>query len=255
MILKIDHIAFCSPRFDEDVRQFESLGYRTEFKEKGLRDLDNKRGFMQNFTGQLDMALLLRPGSIGIELLNHGHVVESPSRLLPVLEGMSADGARTGDTLRVIGTVFEKVKSGTWEFFIQEGADMQEIRCDKVVAETDDIPSAVRFWSGLGFKSMAADKEGAFLEFPPFLGSATVRMYLRKSERPASQCWLDSEGFNCLAFFSSDAQKDRQRFGELGMGPTEMNRFRVNGKDLCIYWLRGPGGEVAEVIGFASSRP
>jgi len=248
MILKIDHIAFCSARFEADVQRFESVGYTVQFKEKGLRDLENKRPFMREFSGELDMALLLRAGSIGIELLNHGHTIEEPSYVLPVLEGQATAREPGGDTFSFNGSSFAQVSNGPENFFVDENG-ANDFRCDKVVVEAEDIPTAARFWGRLGFKPLAVEERAASLEFRSFLGGGTVRMFLRKSAGTAPRCWLDGYGFNCLAFFSSDAAKDRKHFTEFGMNPTEPNSFRVNGKDLRIYWVRGPAGEVAEVIG------
>lgn len=250
MILKIDHLAFCSPHLDEDLRTFGILGYEALFVEKDLRDLENKQPFMKHFSGHLDMALMTRRGSISIELLNHGHVVAEDSYVLPVFEGALFDVERSEDSSVVHGCSFVKARSDLLkaEFFILEGVRATEFVCNKVIVDADNIERASDFWCSLGFKPAAAGEPVTHLEFrSPFM-EGTYQLYIRKRESPLNQFVLDSQGFNCIAFISTDAEKERRRFDQLGMEPTEPYPFRVNGKDLCIFWVRGPSGEIVEVI-------
>jgi hypothetical protein len=87
------------------------------------------------------------------------------------------------------------------------------------------------------------------LKFYSLLGRATFELYIRKNPGPATRRLLDARGFNCIAFVSSDAEKDRRKFERLGVRTTESNRFRVGGRDLAIFWLQGPGGEIVEIVG------
>lgn len=253
MILKIDHIAFSTPHLDEDIKTFETLGYHVKFIEKNLRDLENKQSFMSHFSGQVDMALMTRPGSIGIELLNHGHVVEERSFILPVLEGVFFDVKRTGDSFSVDGCFLSRAWSDLLnaEIFIQEGVMPAEFRCNKVVVDADNTERGAEFWCSLGFKPVAAGEGVTHLEFKSPFAEETCQLYIRKGEPRPNQSLLDSHGFNCIAFISTDTEKEKRRFQKLGMKPTESVLFQVNGKELNIFWLCGPCGEIVEVIGLA----
>ena len=253
MIVKIDHIAFGSSDLEKDLNWFQSLGYGAQFKEKSLKDLENKRPFMHQFSGDLDMALLQRPGSLAIELLDHQHTVSQPGHLLPVMEGTVDGGEPTGDVWKMGELTAARLRNESFDFFVSENDDRAGFRCDKVIVETADIAASAEYWKVLGFKECSTNHEAAKLEYRSPFGGTGYYIYLRKTYGQMMPYQLDSRGFNCLAFFSSDAEKDRQRFMGAGMNPTAPNRFRVNGKDLSIYWLPGPHGEVAEIIGLAKS--
>jgi hypothetical protein len=255
MIVKIDHIAFGTTNFAQDLNWLRSLGYQAKFQERGLRDLENKRGLMHEFSGKLDMALLEQPGSLPVELLDHGHVVSQPGQLLPVLESNLVGGNPTGDqwTTETL-TVTKVTYNEGFDYYANTRSDASEFRCDKLIVETADIDASVRFWSALGFKRIASHNADApCLEFRSFVGQSNCRIYLRHSTRRASPYQLDAHGFNCLAFFSSDAAKDQERLQRNGFVCTDTNPFRVNGKNLLIFWVQGTGGEVAEIVSLAKA--
>lgn len=252
MIVMIDHLAFGSLGVDEDLGRFREFGYEAAFIERNLRDIGNKRPFMSHFGGQLDMALLKRQGSLSIELLDHGHTVSEGSYLHPVLEGVTHDLERLDDSLVVSETTFVKVRSEMLRaaFFVQEGPVSPDFSCRKVIADANDLEQSAAFWNRLGFKSAGVADGVTQLRFRSPLGG-DCEMYLREKRNGSDPPLLDDHGFNCIAFFSSDTKKDRQKFERLDMQPTEADRFHVGGKDLAIFWLRGPGREVVEVIGLA----
>ena len=251
MIVKIDHLAFSSLNLQEDMGTFGSLGYETLFVEKDLRDLENKRPFMKNFSGQLDMALMTRKGSISVELLNHGHVAAEDSYLFPVLEGTCLKMDRVRDAFAAGSGSFVRVKSSLLkaDVFVPEGVRPAEFVCNKVVVDADNIERSADFWCSLGFKRVAAGEQDTHLEFrSPFM-EGIYHLYIRKAKPRQDTCLLDSQGFNCIAFVTTDTDKERGRFDKLGIECTEADPFRVNTKDLRIFWLRGPCGEIVELIG------
>ncbi|MGO9138311.1 MAG: hypothetical protein ACLP9S_15345 [Syntrophales bacterium] len=253
MILKIDHLAFSSLNFEDDLKTFSAIGYNIYFVEKGLRDLENKRDLMKDYSGYLDMALMNRKGSISIELLNHGHVVDEDSYVLPILEGTRIDTEIIDDVMTINGCSFVKAKSNYLKagFFIAEKDNATEFCCNKLIVDADNVEKAAAFWCCLGFKPASVGPALANLEFKTPFSDERFQLYIRRKVLGAKKFILDSHGFNCIAFFSTDAEKDRKRFAKLGLEPTEDNLFRVNGKDLSIFWLLGPCGEIVEVISLA----
>lgn len=253
MIIKIDHLAFCTVHMRDALKAFATLGYEVHFKEDGLRDLDNKKIFMKRFSGKLDMALMNHSGSISIELLNHGHAIVEDSYILPVLEGVPVETDQVGDSIVSCNYSFARVKCSSLkaEFFIMEGTRPTEFRCNKVIVNSYNIEKSTDFWCRLGFRIVSVDDIFTQLEFKVPLSDESYRLYIRKKEPQTNVFRLDTQGFNCIAFVSTDTEKDGRRFEGLGMRPTETNLFRVNGKDLRIFWLPGPCGEIVEIIGLA----
>ncbi|MGD1102103.1 MAG: VOC family protein [Terriglobia bacterium] len=251
MIIKIDHLAFSSLDLQEDLGTFGSLGYEALFVEKDLRDLESARPFMKHFSGHVDMALMTRPGSISVELLHYGHVAAEDSYLFPVLEGTCLNMERVRDAFVADGGSFVRSKSSLLkaDFFVPEGIQPAEFVCNRVVVDADDIESSADFWCSLGFKRVATGEQITHLEFrSPFM-KGIYHLSIRKREPRQARCLLDSQGFNCIAFVTTDTDKERKRFDKLGMECTEAEPLRVNTKDLRIFWLLGPCGEIVELIG------
>ena len=122
MILKIDHLAFCTTQMEQAIKAFETLGYDVHFAETGLRDLDNKKDLMRHFSGTLDMTFMTRRGSISIELLDHGHATVGDSYILPVFECVVVDVKKLEDSFAASNRVLSRVKSDLLkaEFFVPE---------------------------------------------------------------------------------------------------------------------------------------
>jgi hypothetical protein len=253
MIIKIDHIAYASKNLDEAIGVFKKIGYEIGFIEKNLRDLNNKRHFMAHFSGDLEMAFMNRQGSIGIELINHGHTVEKESYFFPVFEGLSMNTGSALDSFVFEGNSFNKTESYSLKahLFILEDAGSSRFRCNKVIAEVADIEKSAEFWAYLGFKMIKVREDVAKMEFKtPIIGDA-YHLYLRKNKSGPASCYLDSHGFNCIAFICSNANKELRKFEIRGIESSDINLFRVNGKDLKIFWIKGPCGEIVEIIGLA----
>lgn len=253
MIVKIDHIAFATDDIDRDIALLSDHGYSVRFVEKGLHDLDNKRTYMERFDGQLDMALLCHPHNVDIEVLDHGHVAEAPSYVLPILE--PGEFQDLGDTIATEGTRFTRVYDANLraELFICGNASAGSIG-STLVAETDNLKTSAAFWERFGFRRTNNGDDVIRLEYPALLSGGICQMLLRRTDRCKSRFLLDGRGFNCIAFFSSNVRKDHFGFEEKGLGPTAINPLRIDGKDLDIFWVRGPYGELVEVIGLAKQR-
>ena len=257
MILKIDHLAFCTTHMEHAIKAFETLGYDLHFKETGLRDLENKKDLMQHFSGTLDMTFMTRRGSISIELLDHGHATPGDSYILPVLECALFDVQALDDSFAGSKHAFLRVQSDLLktQFFIPKEMRTVGFQCNTAIAETDNLEQSAVFWRHLGFNPISIDHQVTHLEFKAPLSKECFQLFLRKKDSRTKQFGLDTQGFNCIAFMSTDTEKDRRKFESMGMAPTETNLFRVNGRDLYIFWTRGPGGEIVEIIGLTGSLP
>jgi hypothetical protein len=236
-----------------DIKMFRSFGYEPLFIEKGITDLQNKKRFMRHFNGLLDMAFLSQQGSISIELLDHRHVVQESSYVLPVLEGTGlaidqSPDLYMYDNLSFVKTAAPSLKSG---FYVPQAPDTSDVVCNKLIADTTNIEKSAEFWGRLGFKPILIDESAAHLKFSTPFSDGAYHLFLRKIEQPANHYCLDSCGFNCIAFISTDAEKEANKFSKTGIDATEVNHFKVNGKELKILWLHGPSGEIVEIISLA----
>jgi hypothetical protein len=120
-----------------------------------------------------------------------------------------------------------------------------------MIVDAADVENAAILWTYLGFSSVAANKQWAHLKFKDFTANLTFELFIRSKNTGGQQFYLDQQGFNCLAFICTDAEREKRRFEKLNIEASKLNRFRVNGKELKIFWLRGPCREIIEVISLA----
>lgn len=251
MIIGIDHLAFGSHPLHDDLAGFCRLGYQAAFVETALDDLPNKQRLMHRFSGRLQMALLRHPDGLGIELVDHGHVTPGTSFLHPVFEGVPLDAEADEHPLEILGRRFLKVRSGLSgaEFFVPDEPVTTQFRCNQLIVDAADLDRAADFWQHFGFRQIAREPGAMQLGFRSLLGGGSCVMNLHQHRGATPRYVLDSRGFNCIAFVSSDPARDRVKFERTGLRMTEPNRFHAGGKELTIFWIEGPAGEIVEIIG------
>jgi catechol 2,3-dioxygenase-like lactoylglutathione lyase family enzyme len=108
-------------------------------------------------------------------------------------------------------------------------------------AVVSDAPASRAFWSELGFREGA---DGA-LEFPAPVASLRLRLALE--ERPGVEPGtVDADGCVVVALLSTDAAADARG--------AETWTETVDGRDLKVGMLRGPGGEPIEMLQLPRTR-
>lgn len=110
----------------------------------------------------------------------------------------------------------------------------------------NSFENSYKFWT----KGMGFSKNGdIYNKFSPFLKwNCRIKLIPFKGN---TNCFLDGDGVSCLAFFSTDLNKDTSLLlqGENYCTKHSGNfNLTVNGKNLMINIVRGPSGELVELI-------
>lgn len=95
-----------------------------------------------------------------------------------------------------------------------------------------------QFWAALGFR------DGKF--FSPLTGD--IRLQIEPDEK-MSLALADDAGFNCIGFIAGALDADRVRLMETGFTATDISNITLNGRSMRIAFVRGPSGELVELIG------
>ncbi|MEK6979798.1 MAG: hypothetical protein AABW86_06245 [Candidatus Micrarchaeota archaeon] len=231
MIIQIDHIAFSSMNFAEHIRILQSLGYLLKFSSTGKKNMEIKRSLLREFGESHDLALLTHVSSIPIELLNHGHVNTSEGYIFPLFDNAP------DEFLKSIG-VGAGVSSYNGSF-----------RFNKFVVKTSDVRKSADFWKNFGFREISCGSEAALLEFRSPLSKVSCTIFLKHDTAVENQKYfLDDMGFNCIAFISNSAKKEREALIKNGIKTTEIEQFTSNNTPLNVFFAIGPAGEVVEII-------
>jgi hypothetical protein len=108
-----------------------------------------------------------------------------------------------------------------------------------VTATVSDAAASRAFWTGLGFR------DGELLEFPGPLPSMRLALALR--ERPdAEPATVDADGCVLVTLLSTDVETDA--------AGADTWTETIDGRELRIGMIRGPGGEPVEILQLPKAR-
>jgi membrane-bound inhibitor of C-type lysozyme len=221
MIVQFDHIALTGTAMDTQTRILELMGYEQVFSSEQVPNPEIKRPFMQVWCDHHTLALYRREGSIPIEIIGYEHTSRGHSRydLKQVPNGRltQADEDDTApDSVDALDTVvLETVSpSATCEFFRTLGLEQSDPRT-------------------LTFESPLTD--------PTFVE-------LREASSASGETYLDTPGYPCLAFVTTDIEAELARLDKAGYDVTAVETIALPEKTLEIGFVMGPTGEPVELV-------
>ncbi len=215
MIIKIDHLALSSRDIDRDAKLLEEKGYKIIFKEKSAINLKIKENLLRRFNKFHDLCLLGSENSAPIEIIDHYHINDQQGYMLPIYENTDN-------------------KDKTLHF-------------NTALIKTNKFNESIEFWKLFGFKEIKRENNIFTLEFKSPINRTNFSIKIKKdhhNKRPL----LDDRGFNCIAFVSNSAQKEREFLVSKGIKTTPIEEPIINGKPLNIFFAIGPSGELVEVL-------
>jgi len=251
MIIKIDHVAVSSMSFDKHVDILKSVGYKSVFVEKDIKNLQIKCPLLKNFHETHDLALLTSIGNFNIELINHRHINANYGYINPLFEfehisnQLIKDYRETYSGDAFVREVGIKDLDALSKLNNLDGTDFQ---FNKIILKTKDIQKSIEFWECFGFKVFKADNDFAVMDFKSLFDTGKYTIYLQKSNTTENEYFLDDKGFNCIAFVSNSATHEKQILSDKGIKTTEIEKLILNGKELNIFFARGNFGEFVEII-------
>ena len=114
---------------------------------------------------------------------------------------------------------------------------------DKIEISSNDIKQSKMFWSNLGFKETETPEEMSFFSI---LDRKNYLIKLKKSEN--KHHFLDDEGYNCIAFITNSAEKERQNLIKKGFAPSNIEKLCVNNNNMKIFFIQNNNNELVERI-------
>lgn len=242
MIIGMDHIALSTVNAAEDARGLMPLGYGVKFLQRGVPNAPQKQAFLREYRPQHTIAYCRNGRGLAIELTEHG-----PQTYAPV--------------------------GGYGVYAFAE--DPQILRGVSLV--TADPASSLRFWhDGLGLEPLRRESGQPVIPHPfthlvpPALQADNVaaashrlaacapapswcmELALVEGDGRSRLPMLDDAGFTCLCLLSTSIERDLAKAVRAGgTEATPVFPLEVNGRLLSVAMLRGPTGEIVELIQFA----
>jgi len=260
MIVGIDHVALSCTDISAAIERLSGEGFTPVFVEKSLQNHPAKKPFLTHYSETHAIAYMRAPAGVAIELTCHSSTVASAAEHAgyQVLLGATLKSSTAAEA-DAVSTFWSrqrqsKLKRAVWAPFdtsvcVEEGADC---RIKAVLLETSQLDASVRFWTeGLGFKASASGnvdgRRWSGLKFISPVPAFNLDLVLVEASGAANTSQLDRAGFPCVALLSNNLAADLEK-PALKTHPAESFSLSVNGKFLNIALLRGPSGEIVELI-------
>lgn len=248
MIIQIDHIALATNNFKKSTEILSGLGYKNKFYEENKKNSSIKKDLVKYFSDTHNLSLFLKENNIGIELLDHFKSSGKNGYITPLFENIPDKFIERKETGNFLESAM--VRELNTPVYIRKNTEISGFNFDKFVIKTNKIKDSVDFWECFGFKEAGSIDGFVVLEFIRPLQNNVYKIYL-KQENCGRNYFLDDDGFNCVAFISSSAEKESVFLKGEGLRVTKIEEVEMNNKILKIFFVKGPGGELVEIIGVA----
>lgn len=248
MLLDIDHVAFASSYVERDIEVLHALGYKEDFVEIDVENLNIKRDFLRVFSEYHDISLLKAKDNINIELTNHKNIHVCYPYIIPIFENLPHDMAEhyNDKESEHIGNE-AKMKNFDVPVYLKHNQLTSQFKFNKMVICTNNILGSVNFFKILGFR-LVDEKDGlVMLEFKSLFSDNVYELYLKKDDNNLIR-YLDDSGPNCIALISNSLEVERKNLQNAGYYTTSIQRLALNRKLIDVFFTRGPSNEIIEII-------
>lgn len=274
MILGVDHIALSGIELEREGLLLEKFGFTRRFHHMKLPNVRGKDALLDSYQPLHDIGVYDPPSGTAIEVTVHGATrsIGTHFGFVPIIKTSSAPEASTPQIRSVDGLVESVRKAFEVEARL---SDLGAFDTPIVVVENgqgvsrpdllgavhlvkDPVASSQFFQSGLSAQPCSSGwSAGRKWELVKFNGPvAKWRMHLLLVEAgEAAPLQLDNAGWPALAVLTSDMDADMIRAKNAGCAPLFRNELQVNQRPIEFSMLRGPGGELLELLYFPRRRP
>lgn len=236
MILGVSHIVLASTDLTRDRQTLESIGWKTQFEQRGIPTHPGKRPFMSTQSTEQGLIFMHPPQGTPVELIHYADELpdRSDSPMQIVLPQPQTHAALEYLTCPLQFAAAAPVPSLITHF-------------------VTDMDAASRFWQeGLSFKPAAAQDgppSSLKLEFRSLMPHWRATLLLVPRAEPTVASLVDGPGYRCLSLVSSHLTRDvKLAFNAGANGSTGPLDLTVNGKLLHLEILAAPDGVMVEIL-------
>gem|GEM_PF-4481542 len=239
-----------------------------KFLQEGAPNNPAKRPFLRTYEAVHSLAYCQAGRGVAVELTQHGDRSErtnSPYQLL--LNGEPPGAEALGDTALPWGPIWREsfgcvcprasilpdLQAQFWYDAPERSSRPIEIKA--VLVPVADLARSMGFWQdGLGCTFVARGtvdpaRSWGRVAFRAPLTSWSLDLVLAEERNEITLPLLDAPGFACLALLTTSLERDAMKLEEAGArDATSTFQVSVGGKVLNIVMLRGPDGELIELV-------
>lgn len=224
MLVQVDHLALTGTKVEIQSHLIESLGYEQVFFSENIPNPVNKQTLMNRWCDYHTLALYHREGSIPIEIIDYGHSSSGLSRY-----GLQTEFSR--DLIHPDGSEVTSISS-----------DFDSL--NRVTLKTPDPPATCDFLKELGLESNTS----LTLKFRSPLNESSIFVELIKDPLVEHVPSLDSTGFPCIAFVTTNIDEELSRLRNAGYEVTSVETINLPKRRMKVGFILGPTGTPIELV-------
>lgn len=275
MILGVDHVALSCADVTSGADVLAAAGYHIKFMQHDVPNDPSKQSILRSYDPLHAIAYAQIDAGVALELTQHSHPLQpdvSPYQVL--FNGLPPDAVPLAESAEEVcalppawssiwqrAGVCQRPAAVRWQPFAAQcwydAQNMTPGTCSvrAVMLPAHDIARAETFWkTALGCRVVergVADDGTAWVcvAFHSPVPSWRLQVVLVASDKEAPLPCADDAGFPCLALITNRLHSDMEQ--AFGAGATQGSaefHIEVGGKGLNIIILRGPTGELVELI-------
>ncbi len=256
MILGVSHIVLGSTAVGEDARFLGQLGYTPTFIAYSIPTAPQKRKYMIGHSNAQAIAYCRPEDGISIELIQYDDQLfpgPSPCHLVfPVLRRADLPEMSPAPLLARAWAASGRgtLKAAQADRFATALYWSESSGPSQLLMEVPDLDAARRlFESGFQFRTTDRGLGWCVCVRRSLVRQWEASLLLVENSSAPVLASLDSAGFRCLSFLSSDLAVDRTEILKAGvLSSTGVFGLTVNAKPLQLEMFEGPRGLVVEVL-------
>lgn len=244
MILDIDHISFSSMILENDIEIIKKLGYKVDFFQKQVQNLDIKKCFLKNFSDFHDIALLKLSNSYNIELVHNNNCFRCIPYMVPIFENLPNNLTNEKEFNNEIEY---NLKFLDIPIITKNNHTKLDFIFNNLIIYTRNCKKTREFFELFGFIHNESADGKIRLEFNSLFNNKKYFLLLEK-RHDNSLKYLDDIGPNCISFITNSIEREKKSLEKKGFFTTRIQELKLNDKLINIFFVRGPGNEIVEII-------
>jgi len=236
MIIKIDHLSLSSENFHRDIDIFKNFGYCILHQNELLKNLENKKPFLNNFHPTQKFCLLILDNQISIEILEYEKKFYTDSYIIPHV---------------VIPKFSKSSLENDFKFKIHDSEKnfLNGLNMFQIDIHTENIEKSENFWRNFGFQKEIQSKSDILLmNFNSPFSNQTMTIRLIQNSTQNHHKYLDHIGFNCLAFISTSVKNEKSNLESNNILTSKIQPLQIGNTLFDIFFCKSETGEIVEII-------
>ena len=271
MILNISHMTLRSRGVEAGARVLERVGFKPSFVHETLPNAEEKKPFLSRYLPTHALSFCRRESGIPIELVDHFSHERSDGSTYQLLFSLAlpfSGGFPDGWPSDALGLqeIWQKafgcsVDLAFWQpfetpYWYCQGTPQRKVLIQAALLRVQDLSRSLRFWiHGVGChlirQGSSEGRRWARVAFATPLSAEPFDLVLAQQREDKLLPHLDDPGFACVAFLTVGLEGVMERLKQEGATAfSDLFFLEVGGKTLCGRILRGPDGELIEIIEF-----